>query len=56
MCDHCHCGCGGHEGHEDHKKHFEECLKSMNKEELTMKKEKLEKKLNLVNKLLKEKK
>ena len=50
--------CCGHEGHshEDKKHDWEKCLKSMDKEELTMKKEKLEKKLSQVNKLLKEKK
>ena len=50
--------CCGHEGHShENKKHdWEEHLKSMNKEELSMKKEKLEKKLSLINKLLKEKK
>ena len=56
MNSHC-CGCG-HDGHDhkDWKDNWEEYLKSMSQEELAMKKEKLEKKLSLIRKLLKEKK
>lgn len=51
-CCCCHCG-GGHHGHEEgHKMDWETHFKEMSKEELAMKKEKLEKKLALVNKLL----
>ncbi len=55
---HCCCHCGGHhhEGMNMDQSHFEDRLRSMDKEELKMKKEKIEKKLLLVNKLLEEKK
>lgn len=49
------CCCGGDKRMEHHHD-WEACLKEMSKEDLMMKKEKLEKKLTMVNKLLKEKK
>jgi len=55
MNDDNHGCCGGEDKHK-HEHNWEEGLKDMTKEELEMKKEKLEKKLAMVNKLLKEKK
>lgn len=56
-CGHGHC-CGGNDKGDkhEHNHNWEEYLKEMSKEELMMKKEKLEKKLAMVNTLLKGKK
>ena len=56
-CGHHHCCCGDDKAKmHDHEHKWEEYMKEMSKEELTMKKEKLEKKLAMVNTLLKDKK
>jgi hypothetical protein len=60
-CGHNHCCCGccccnGKDSKHEHGGNWEEYMKKMDKGELMMKKEKLEKKLTMINKLLEEKK